>query len=75
MIRSITSKCHLVHRGRLLHIPYGVTLSNDLSDTFTIVHAKGAQGAVINNASGSRLDFGVMVLSLMSHPMKKIKSA
>ncbi|MDW3433575.1 fimbria/pilus outer membrane usher protein, partial [Escherichia coli] len=37
--------------------PYGVTLSNDLSDTFAIIHAEGAQGAVINNASGSRLDF------------------
>ena len=24
--------------------PYGVTLSNDLSDTFAIIHAEGAQG-------------------------------
>lgn len=32
-------------------------MSNDLSDTFAIIHAEGAQGAVINNASGSRLDF------------------
>ncbi|MCN6976852.1 fimbrial biogenesis outer membrane usher protein [Escherichia coli] len=43
--------------GAIVAHPYGVTLSNDLSDTFTIVHAKGAQGAAINNASGSRLDF------------------
>ncbi|MBB6652282.1 fimbria/pilus outer membrane usher protein [Proteus mirabilis] len=43
--------------GAVVVHPYGVTLSNDLSDTFTIIHAKGAQGAVINNAPGSRLDF------------------
>ncbi|MDM3758780.1 fimbria/pilus outer membrane usher protein, partial [Proteus mirabilis] len=43
--------------GAVVAHPYGVTLSNDLSDTFTIIHAKGAQGAVINNAPGSRLDF------------------
>ncbi|WP_170739905.1 fimbria/pilus outer membrane usher protein, partial [Escherichia coli] len=43
--------------GAVVAHPYGVTLSNDLSDTFAIIHAEGAQGAVINNASGSRLDF------------------
>lgn len=43
--------------GAIVAHPYGVTLSNDLSDTFTIIHAEGAQGAVINNASGSRLDY------------------
>lgn len=43
--------------GAIVAHPYGITLSNDLSDTFTIIHAKGAQGAIINNAPGSRLDY------------------
>ncbi|HEI2772846.1 TPA: fimbrial biogenesis outer membrane usher protein [Escherichia coli] len=43
--------------GAIVAHPYGLTLSNDLSDTFTIVHAKGAKGAVINNAPGQRLDY------------------
>ncbi|CDZ86666.1 fimbrial usher protein [Citrobacter koseri] len=42
--------------GAIVAHPYGVTLSNDLSDTFTIVHAQGASGAVVNNAIGNRLD-------------------
>ncbi|WP_252341777.1 fimbria/pilus outer membrane usher protein [Escherichia coli] len=43
--------------GAIVAHPYGVTLSNDLSDTFTIIHAKGADGAIINNAPGNRLDW------------------
>ncbi|HDC1420835.1 TPA: fimbrial biogenesis outer membrane usher protein [Salmonella enterica] len=43
--------------GAVVAHPYGITLSNDLSDTFTIVHAKGAKGATINNAPGNRLDY------------------
>ena len=43
--------------GAIVAHPYGVTMSNDLSDTFSIIHAKGARGAVINNAPGNRLDY------------------
>ncbi|EMW9312559.1 fimbrial biogenesis outer membrane usher protein [Salmonella enterica] len=43
--------------GAVVAHPYGVTLSNDLSDTFTIIHAEGAGGAVVNSAPGNRLDF------------------
>lgn len=55
--------------------PYGVTLSNDLSDTFAIIHAEGAQGAVINNASGSRLDFWGNGIVPYVTPYEKIKLA
>ncbi len=43
--------------GAIVMHPYGLTLSNDLSDTFTIIHANGANGAAINNAPGNRLDY------------------
>lgn len=42
--------------GAVIAHPYGITMSNDLSDTFAIIHAKGAGGAVINNSPGNRLD-------------------
>ncbi|MDO4698666.1 MAG: fimbria/pilus outer membrane usher protein [Pasteurellaceae bacterium] len=35
----------------------GITLSNDLGDTFAIIHAKGATGAKINNSNGAYLDW------------------
>lgn len=43
--------------GAVVAHPHGITLSNELSDTFTIIHAKGAAGATINNAPGNRLDY------------------
>lgn len=42
--------------GAVVAHPFGVTLSNDLSDTFAIIHAEGAGGATINNSPGNRLD-------------------
>lgn len=36
--------------------PFGLTLSNELSDTFAIIHAEGARGATINNSPGNRID-------------------
>ncbi|HAM5538849.1 TPA: fimbria/pilus outer membrane usher protein, partial [Escherichia coli] len=42
--------------GAIVAHPFGVTASNDLGDTFTVIHADGAGGAVINNAPGNRLD-------------------
>lgn len=40
----------------VLH-PKGLTLSNDLGDTFAIIHADGAAGAEINNTTGNKLDY------------------
>ncbi|ECG8572661.1 fimbrial biogenesis outer membrane usher protein [Salmonella enterica subsp. diarizonae] len=42
--------------GAVVAHPFGLTLSNELSDTFAIIHAEGAGGATINNAPGNRLD-------------------
>ncbi|EAU4677858.1 fimbrial biogenesis outer membrane usher protein [Salmonella enterica] len=42
--------------GAVVAHPFGITLSNDLSDTFAIIHAEGAGGATINNSPGNRLD-------------------
>lgn len=50
--------------GAIVAHPKGVTLSNDLGDTFVIIHAKGADGAKINGTIGNRLDyFGNGILS------------
>ncbi|MFC0308870.1 fimbria/pilus outer membrane usher protein [Gallibacterium trehalosifermentans] len=35
----------------------GVTLANDLSDNFAIIHAKGARGARIKGSVGNELDY------------------
>lgn len=35
----------------------GITLSNDLTDTFAIVHAKGATGAPIASTNGNKIDY------------------
>ncbi|SUI38816.1 outer membrane fimbrial usher protein [Salmonella enterica subsp. enterica serovar Braenderup] len=43
--------------GAIVAHPYGLTLSNDLSDTFAIIHAKGASNAVIRNYPGARIDY------------------
>ncbi|MBF7696144.1 fimbria/pilus outer membrane usher protein [Acinetobacter rathckeae] len=43
-------------QGGVVAHPYGVTLTNNLSDTFTIIHAQDAVGAEVVNAWGVRLD-------------------
>ncbi|WP_424411526.1 fimbria/pilus outer membrane usher protein [Pasteurella sp. PK-2025] len=43
--------------GAVVAHPYGVTLANDISDTFAVIHAKGAKGAKINNANNAYLDW------------------
>ncbi|EOV6478829.1 fimbria/pilus outer membrane usher protein [Salmonella enterica subsp. enterica serovar Infantis] len=42
--------------GAVVVHPFGLTLSNELSDTFAIIHAEGARGATINNSPGNRID-------------------
>lgn len=42
--------------GGIVAHPYGITLTNSISDTYTIVHAKGAAGASLENAWGVKLD-------------------
>lgn len=74
MILRIIIKGHLVRRERWSHT-YGVTLSNDLSDTFAIIHAEGAQGLSSIMPLVVVWIFGEMVLFLMLHPMRKIKLA
>jgi outer membrane usher protein len=44
-------------KGAIVAHPYGITATNNLSDTFTIVHAKGAHGADVVNAWGSKIDY------------------
>ncbi|HEJ9661893.1 TPA: fimbria/pilus outer membrane usher protein [Proteus mirabilis] len=55
--RNHNRQISLSASGAIVAHPYGVTFSNDLSDTFAIIHAKGAQGAIIENAPGIRLDY------------------
>lgn len=43
-------------QGGIVAHPYGVTLTNSLSDTFTIIHAQDAVGAQVVNAWGVKLD-------------------
>lgn len=53
--------------GAIVAHPYGITLSNDLTDTFAIIHAKGAGGAMIENNWGSELDmFGNGIVPYLS---------
>ncbi|VEI58752.1 Heat shock protein E [Pasteurella multocida] len=53
--------------GAVVAHPYGVTLANDIGDTFAIIHAKGASGAKINNSNNSYLDwFGNGIVSYVS---------
>ncbi|RIY31425.1 hypothetical protein CKF54_06680 [Psittacicella hinzii] len=42
--------------GAIVAHPKGVTLANDLSETFAIVHAKGAKGAQIDGTIGNQID-------------------
>ncbi|WP_262407826.1 fimbria/pilus outer membrane usher protein [Psittacicella hinzii] len=49
--------------GAVVAHPRGVTLANDVSDTFAIVHAKGATGAKISGTLGNQIDiFGNGIL-------------
>ena len=53
--------------GAIVAHPRGITLTNDLSDTFAIIHAKGAKGAVINGTNGSQIDrFGNGIVPYIS---------
>lgn len=42
--------------GAVVAHPKGVSLANDLSDTFAIIHAKGADGAKIYGSIGNEID-------------------
>lgn len=53
--------------GAIVAHPYGITLSNTMSDTFAIIHAEGASGAIIENNWGSELDmFGNGIVPYLS---------
>lgn len=53
--------------GAIVAHPYGITLSNTMSDTFAIIHAEGASGAMIGNNWGSELDmFGNGIVPYLS---------
>lgn len=43
--------------GAVVAHPYGVSLSNNVGDTFAIVHAKDAQGAKINGLNNQQIDY------------------
>lgn len=54
-------------RGALVVHPYGVSATNNLSDTFTIIHAEGAKGADVTNAWGTKVDrFGNAIYANLS---------
>lgn len=42
--------------GALVAHPYGITASNEQSETFTIIHADNAKGAEVINAWGGKID-------------------
>lgn len=42
--------------GAIVAHPFGLTASNDLSETFVIIHADGAKNAKIINGQGNNLD-------------------
>lgn len=53
--------------GGIVAHPYGLTLTNQLSDTFAIVHAKGAKGAYVQNNRGVKIDrFGNAIYSSLA---------
>lgn len=61
--------------GAVVAHPKGITLANDLGDTFAIIHAKGASGAKVNNSSGTTLDwFGNGVVPYLSPYQKNYVS-
>lgn len=53
--------------GAIVAHQYGITLNNDLSDTFAIIHAKNASGTPILNGNGSKIDrWGNGIVSYLS---------
>jgi outer membrane usher protein len=44
-------------RGALVAHRYGITATNDISDTYTIIRAKGAEGADVMGAWGAKVDY------------------
>ncbi|WP_269914140.1 fimbria/pilus outer membrane usher protein [Acinetobacter sp. HY1485] len=53
-------------QGGIVAHPYGLTLTNNLSDTFTVIHAENAAGAELTNAWGIKLDhFGNAIYPLV----------
>lgn len=61
--------------GAIVAHPKGVTLANDLGETFAIIHAKGASGAKVNNSSGTTLDwFGNGIVPYLSPYQKNYVS-
>ncbi|WP_228703798.1 fimbria/pilus outer membrane usher protein [Acinetobacter larvae] len=54
-------------RGALVAHRYGITAANYINDTYTIIHAKNAKGAAVNNAWGGKVDrFGNAIYSSLS---------
>ena len=50
--------------GAVVAHPFGVTLANELSDTYTIIHAKDASGAAVESGWGTKIDrFGNAIYS------------
>lgn len=43
--------------GAIVAHPKGITLANDLSDNFAIIHAEGARGARIKGSIGNEIDY------------------
>lgn len=43
--------------GAVVAHPKGITLSNELGDTFAIIHAEGARGAKISGSIGNQIDY------------------
>ncbi|POY46337.1 fimbrial usher protein [Avibacterium paragallinarum] len=43
--------------GAVVAHPKGITLANDLGDTFAIIHADGARGAKISGSIGNQIDY------------------
>ena len=53
--------------GAVVAHRHGLTLANEISDTFVIIHAKGAQGASVVNSWGTKVDrFGNAIYSNLS---------
>ena len=53
--------------GAIIAYKNGVIFNNDVSDTFAIIHAKGAKGTPVLNGSGSKIDrWGNAVVSFLS---------
>lgn len=53
--------------GAVVAHPKGITLSKNIGDSFAIVHAKGATGASLSGALGTKIDrFGNAILPYLS---------